>query len=787
MFVKRLFSMPRMGRLLVSLLLCAGFLMPILMTLNAESAILPAILLSGGLLVVFTVLGAMKKGRLWLAVFVVALVLAQFLLPNRGLIGDGLEALKALGLYITGVQTATPLFASEIGFALAAALAIITYAFTSDSVGFIPMAVLTVGMLFGVWSLGQPQYLLYAMPALIALLTLISQSSHKNINLFKVLPVSFGIVLIAMLLMPTGQFAIDSLYESTMDLKQKISDYLFFTDARNVFTLGAYGYYPEGNSKLGGPVEIQEEVPILLVKTDERTLLRAVSKDDYTGRSWRDTSSSRRYLYINPRWRAVREKAFSENLPDVSVRNASPLLNQKAVSVEVQNTLTSTVFTPSMLRSFNAQGDMVAYFNDAGELFITRDMQRGDKYTVYAPILEGGDASLGALIAAAPKNDSQYESILRQYTTLPSHMESKVFEDLNNIVAQSETPYEKACAILRHLKRYYRYTLTPVTPPENQDFVTYFLYVGKEGYCTYFASAMTVLCRMAGLPARYVEGFLAQPDGGGFAYVTAKDAHAWTEVYFEGFGWVPFDATPEKQNDTPDSPSTPPPEQNPPPEEEEIPPEDEPEDEPDSEPDSEDEPESRSFPWLWLIALLALLLAALVVYTVYRSPTHTAARCKTALDQIFVYGCACYALCAARGQKLHGGEIPLHFAARMDGQKLFPVQLTPLWRTMSDSAYRGAFLTEDDAALAANTYRRFISSRSLPEKLKLWLNAAWRRRFYQQMEIILPHEEPRPLFARLNIPKPQGNEAPRKAPQKAASKGRKKFAEKPANQKEGSK
>ena len=112
------------------------------------------------------------------------------------------------------------------------------------------------------------------------------------------------------------------------------------------------------------------------------------------------------------------------------------------------------------------------------------------------------------------------------------------------MIADAATPYEQACAILRHLQRYYRYTLSPVTPPENQDFVTYFLYVGKEGYCTYFASAMTVLCRMAGLPARYVEGFLAQPDSSGFAYVTGQNAHAWTEAYFEGFGWVPFDPYP---------------------------------------------------------------------------------------------------------------------------------------------------------------------------------------------------------------------------------------------------
>ena len=93
--------------------------------------------------------------------------------------------------------------------------------------------------------------------------------------------------------------------------------------------------------------------------------------------------------------------------------------------------------------------------------------------------------------------------------------------------------------------------IVPDVPPDSQDFVTYFLYVGKEGYCTYYASAMTVMCRMAGLPARYVEGFEAQPAADGFAYVTGKDAHAWTEVYFKGFGWVPFDPTPEQEKAPP--------------------------------------------------------------------------------------------------------------------------------------------------------------------------------------------------------------------------------------------
>ena len=55
---------------------------------------------------------------------------------------------------------------------------------------------------------------------------------------------------------------------------------------------------------------------------------------------------------------------------------------------------------------------------------------------------------------------------------------------------------------------------------------------------------MTVLARAIGLPARYVEGYAADPDADGVARVTQQDAHAWTEVYFPGFGWLPFDPTP---------------------------------------------------------------------------------------------------------------------------------------------------------------------------------------------------------------------------------------------------
>lgn len=85
------------------------------------------------------------------------------------------------------------------------------------------------------------------------------------------------------------------------------------------------------------------------------------------------------------------------------------------------------------------------------------------------------------------------------------------------------------------------------------DACAWFLLREKKGYCTYFATAMTLLCRISGIPARYVTGYVACPQNGQ-ATVTGADAHAWTEIYLNGFGWLTVDATPSgNEGDSEDS------------------------------------------------------------------------------------------------------------------------------------------------------------------------------------------------------------------------------------------
>jgi hypothetical protein len=90
------------------------------------------------------------------------------------------------------------------------------------------------------------------------------------------------------------------------------------------------------------------------------------------------------------------------------------------------------------------------------------------------------------------------------------------------------------------------YTLHPPTIPSGRDAVDYFLFESKRGYCTYFASALTVLCRAVGIPARVVSGF-ANPEyqrGSPTALLREANAHAWTEIWVPNWGWATLDATP---------------------------------------------------------------------------------------------------------------------------------------------------------------------------------------------------------------------------------------------------
>jgi transglutaminase-like putative cysteine protease len=137
------------------------------------------------------------------------------------------------------------------------------------------------------------------------------------------------------------------------------------------------------------------------------------------------------------------------------------------------------------------------------------------------------------------------EEIRDTYLQLPP-LDPRIFQLVQQITGKAATPYDKAASIEAYLHTRYGYTLDLSGTPPSADPLAYFLFVKRAGHCEYFASAMTVMLRAVGVPARYVNGFLPGEynDLASDFIVRASDAHSWVEVYFPGYGWITFDPTP---------------------------------------------------------------------------------------------------------------------------------------------------------------------------------------------------------------------------------------------------
>lgn len=146
-----------------------------------------------------------------------------------------------------------------------------------------------------------------------------------------------------------------------------------------------------------------------------------------------------------------------------------------------------------------------------------------------------------ALRAAAPPDDR----LGRPYLQLPARLDPRIPRLADSLTAGRTARIDRVRAIERHFAAGFAYTLDL---PETARDATLegFLFRRRAGHCEYYSTAMVVLLRAAGIPARNVTGFLGGEwnDFGDYLAVTGNDAHSWVEVWMGEMGWVPFDPTP---------------------------------------------------------------------------------------------------------------------------------------------------------------------------------------------------------------------------------------------------
>ena len=234
------------------------------------------------------------------------------------------------------------------------------------------------------------------------------------------------------------------------------------------------------------------------------------------------------------------------------------------------------------------------------------------------------DSNYGALTLPAELRDrelSYRQFVYANYLALPDSTRTS----LQDIAAQNslsgDTVYETVALVAEYVRNRCPYNID-TQPYPSDDYALYFLTQATEGYCVHFATAATAMYRALGLPARMVTGVAFNAQAGVTVTVLGENAHAWTEVYIDGLGWLPVEVTPGSyegpaiggmDEETEEQPALPSPESQGNEVNERLPDSSENENASHSE-----EPEEPWAPGPWLIAFASVLLLFLLGFLRYR-------------------------------------------------------------------------------------------------------------------------------------------------------------------------
>lgn len=355
---------------------------------------------------------------------------------------------------------------------------------------------------------------------------------------------------------PIRWTAVKNIYRS---VKEDIT--AFIANAEFLLSGGADSYslsfagYSE-NGKIAGSV-LSSDTPQITIKGDRTNTplyLTGSVYDTYTGKKWEIHAKEKPYeeeeyvLQYNELLSALSQSIYTNEEIHAMLQSVEYEITYKAIR-------TRSLFAASYTPGFSLLSDAGLSKNSGDALKLTKAQKAGFAYSADFILLDYSSENLkrllrGQAFKGAPSADRLYRErqsyIAEHYTRLPDTLPDRVYALAEDITAGADTDYDRLKAIEAYLNSY-TYTRLPDSVPEAADVTDYFLFESKNGYCTYFATAMAVLARCEGIPARYVEGLISN---GACRYdnlplnLSGNNAHAWVEAYIPYIGWIPFEPTP---------------------------------------------------------------------------------------------------------------------------------------------------------------------------------------------------------------------------------------------------
>lgn len=340
---------------------------------------------------------------------------------------------------------------------------------------------------------------------------------------------------------------VKAIVQETGSLFTKIGDRLsfFFSGASGEYSVNMLGYTE--SSSVGGSVNAasseREALTVRpLTQKGETLYLAGTALDYFDGRKWERRGADGDY--------------FLDTLETVlALTAAGETAVTRSIRVTYRELYTRSVFLPG--KTVEVKADIPPEQNP---LRWGKMRGEGDYYSVvyldvdkdvYAK-LAGAGAEVGAFADILPELPEDYpeqlerrrEGIYADFMQLPPTT-PRVFALVEELTADCTSAYEKLRAMEGFLQTF-TYTLTPNAPPDGRDFLDWLLFEEQSGYCTYYATALALMGRAAGVPTRYVQGLMTDfsEENAGSFLVRGKSAHAWVEGYIDGVGWVSFEPTP---------------------------------------------------------------------------------------------------------------------------------------------------------------------------------------------------------------------------------------------------